>query len=177
MEKDKIQFSVQMTAKEVYRFTMYHMYHGLSGIFGICMSLLAFVILLTSFDSLTEQSKTILGLIAIWFILIDPVILLFRSQGQVKRNKSYQKPLIYQLSQDGITVSQDELEQTITWDNLMKIIETKSQFLVYSSRVHAFVFPKKAIGEESDIVRAMLIQYTEGKNVRLNGMIKKQKRS
>ena len=74
-------------------------------------------------------------------------------------------------------MSQDELEQTIIWDNLMKIVETKSQFLVYSSRVHAFVFPKKAIGEESDIVRAMLIQYTEGKNVRFNGMIKKQKRS
>lgn len=174
MVKEKIQFSVQMTAGEVYKFTMYHMYHGLSGIFGICTSLIAFILLLTSFDSLTEQSKAILILVAMWFVIIDPVILIFRSKSQVKRNKSYQKPLNYQLNQDGITVSQDELEQTMAWDNLMKIVETKTQFLVYSSRVHAFVFPKKAVGESCDAVREMLLQYTEGSNVRLKGMIKKK---
>ena len=164
MVKEKIQFSVQMTAGEVYKFTMYHMYHGLSGIFGIC----------TSFDSLTEQSKAILILVAMWFVIIDPVILIFRSRSQVKRNKSYQKPLNYQMNQDGITVSQDELEQTMAWNNLMKIVETKTQFLVYSSRVHAFVFPKKAVGESCDAVREMLIQYTEGSSVRLKGKIKKK---
>lgn len=174
MVEEDIQFSVQMTAKEVYRFTMYHMYHGMSGIVGICMSLLAFAILITSFDTLTEQSRAILGLIAIWFIIIDPIILLFRSRGQVKRNKSYRKPLVYRLNQDGITVSQDEVEQIIAWENLMKIVETKTQFLIYSSRVYAFVFPKKAIGESCDEVREMLIQYTKGGNVRLKGKIKKR---
>ena len=113
-------------------------------------------------------------LVALWFVIIDPVILIFRSRSQVKRNKSCQKPLNYQLNQDGITVSQDEIEQTMAWDNLMKIVETKTQFLVYSSRVHAFVFPKKAVGESCDVVREMLLQYTEGSNVRLKGMIKKK---
>lgn len=173
--KEEIQFSVQMTAGEVYQFTIYHLYHKFSGIFGVCLSLMAFIILITSFDSLTDQSRVILTLVALWFTILAPVILFFRSKGQVKRNKSYQKPLNYQLDHTGITVSQDDAKQTIEWENLMKIVETKSQFLIYSSNIHAFVFPKKAVGEKCSVLREMLIGYTEKTNVRLKGMKMKQK--
>lgn len=173
--EEKIQFSVQMTAGEVYRFTLYHLYHKFSGIFGICLSLTAFIILIASFDSLTDQSRVVLTLVALWFTILAPVILFFRSKGQVKRNKAYQKPLNYQLDCAGITVSQDDVKQTIEWENLMKIIETKSQFLIYSSNIHAFVFPKKAIGEKCSILRGMLIGYTKGTRVRFKG-IKKQRK-
>lgn len=171
--KEKIQFSVQMTVKEVYCFTIYHLYHKFSGIFGICLSLIAFIILLTSFDSLSDQSRVVLVLVAMWFTILVPIILFFRSRGQVKRNKSYQKPLNYQLDHTGITVSQDDVEQTIAWEDLMKIIETKSQFLIYSSSIHAFIFPKKAVREECDAVRETLICYTEGSKVRFKGIAKR----
>ena len=51
MDKEKITFSVQMTAKEVYMFTMYHVYHGFSGILGLCLSLVALMNLVLSFDT------------------------------------------------------------------------------------------------------------------------------
>lgn len=170
--KEKIQFSVQMTAGEVFRFMMYHLYHKFSGIFGICLSLMALIFFIISFDSLTEQSRAILILIAVWFPILSPIMLFFRAKGQVKRNKSYQKPLDYQMDQVGITVSQDDAEQTIAWENLVKVVETRSQFLVYSSSIHAFVFPKKAIGEEFDAVKEMLIHYGKGNNVLLKGAMK-----
>jgi len=173
--KEKIEFSVQMTAGEIFRFMMYHMYHQFSGIFGIFLSLLSLLLLLVSFDSLTAQSKVILVFIAAWFTIVFPIILFSRSKGQAKRNKANQKPLNYRLDQAGITVSQDEAEQTIAWENLMKIVETKSQFLVYSSRIHAFVFPKKAIGQECDAVRELLVRYTEGTGIRFKGAVKRRK--
>lgn len=175
--KEEIRFSVKMTAGEVYRFTIYHMYHKFSGIFGVGLSLVAFIMLITSFESLTDQSRVILVMIAVWFTILVPVILFFRSKGQVKRNKSYQKPLNYQLDRTGITVSQDDVEQTIAWENLMKIIETKSQFLIYSSNIHAFVFPKKAVREECAAVRGILLHYTEGTKVHFKGIKKKHEQN
>lgn len=177
MNKEKIEFSVKMTAKEVYRFMMYHVYHGLSGIFGVCVSLIALIFLFVSFDSMPDQTRAILILVAAWFVIIDPIILFFRSRGQVKRNKSYQKPLQYRLDESGVTVSQDELEQTVPWENLMKIIETKTQYLVYSSKVHAFVFPKEAVGENSDALEWMVLYYADGADIRLKRPSKKQKNS
>lgn len=173
MVKEKITFSVQMTVKKVYAFTMYHVYHGLSGIFGVCLSLVALINLIVSFDTLSDQNKTILTFVAAWFIILEPVVMLQRAKSQVKRNKAYQKPLNYQLDGSGITVFQDDETQTIAWEKLIKIVKTRSQYLVYSSKIHAFVFPKKDVGAECDALDAMILYYTKDTNVKRKGSFSK----
>lgn len=175
MFKEKISFSVQMTVKEVYRFTMHHVYHRLSGVFACSISLAAFITLLVAFETLTEQSRAILIMLSIWLIFVEPVVLYIRSRGQVKRNKTYRQPLNYEIDKQGITVSQGEIEQTIAWGNLLQIIETKTQYLVYSSKINAFIFPKDAIGEECSAFEQMVLLYTKDTNVKLKGAIKKHK--
>lgn len=172
--KEKIQFSVQMNAKEVYRFTMYHVYHGFTGILGVCLSIAAFITLLVSFNSLTDQTRAILILVAAWFIIIDPVILFMRSRGQVKSNKTYQKPLDYTLNNEGITVSQEEQSQTISWEHLMKIVENKSQYLVYSNKIHAFIFPKTSLEDNGEAVREMFLHYAKEYSIPVKGALKKK---
>lgn len=172
MNKENVAFSVQMTPGEVFKFTIYHSYHKLSGIVGVCLSLLALLLLVTSFSELTDQNKTVLTIVALWFTILEPLTLFGRARTQVRKNKAYQKPLHYQMNQDGITVSQDEEQQTIPWNNLMKIVETKSQYLVYSSKIHAFVFPKKALGDECRTVEDIMVHYTKDTTVKLIGRIK-----
>lgn len=172
MKTEEISFSVKMTPIEVFKFTLYHSYHKLSGLIGILLSLIALVILIVSFSELDDRNKTILTIVALWFTILEPLTLFFRARTQVKKNKAYQKPLEYLMNSEGITVSQDEQQQTIAWDKLMKIVETKTQYLVYSSRIHAFVFPKKSIGDACDIVGDIMIQYTLDTGVRLIGKIK-----
>lgn len=173
MEKDEIAFSVQMTPMEIYKFTIYHSYHKASGLLGVCLSIAALIMLIVSFNELTDRDKTVLTFVAAWFLVLEPVTLFFRARSQVKRNKSYQKPLNYQMNQEGITVSQGEEQQTIAWENLMKIVATRSQYLVYSSKIHAFVFPKKAFGQDCEKAEIIMRKYTEGTGVRLSRRIKK----
>ncbi|MCM1158692.1 MAG: YcxB family protein [Bacteroidales bacterium] len=172
MEEEKITFSVQMTVKEVYRFTMYHVYHGNAGRFGLLISLAALVMLLVSFDSLSDQSRAVLTLVAVWYVIIEPVIMYHRAKGQVKRNKSYQQPLCYRLDGEGITVSQNEEQHSIAWDKLFKIVKTKSQYLIYSSKIYAFVFPMKDVGD-CDMLEKILLHYTEGTGVKRKGAFPK----
>lgn len=173
MEKDAITFSVQMTEKEVYRYTLYHVYHSFSGVFGLCLSAIAIVNLVLNFNEMSDQIKTIMIIIALWSTVLDPLMMKSRCKSQFKRTKAYQKPLQYRIDVDGVTVSQDEASQTLAWDQLLRIVETKSQFLMYSSRVHAFVFPKSMMdGQESDM-RCIVVHNTLDTNVRLKGKIKK----
>lgn len=173
--EEKLSFSVKMTVKEIYRFTMYHVYFQPTGFLEYAISVIAAIILAWKFQVLTTQTKIMLILLSCWFILIDPVILYFRARGQLKRNKAYQNDLKYDIDKNGITVSQGELSQTIGWMHLIKIVETKSQFLIYSNRVNAFIFPKSAIGEDCEKFENMILEFTKGNQIQLKGAIKKKK--
>lgn len=173
-EGKSITFSVQMTWKEIYKFTMYHTYHSFAGILGVVLSVMALANLIISFDKLSDQSKTIMTIVAAWFLIFEPLRMLARSKSQMKVSKAYKKPLDYNLSEDGITVSQDEESQTIEWSRLLKIVETKTQILVYSNRINAFIFPKESFGEQADDVRRMIVEYTKGTKVKLKGRLRNQ---
>lgn len=172
MEQDSVSFSVQMRAQDLYRFKIYHVYHGFSGVFGIFLTVLAAVMLVTNFKNMVEQSRIVFLLIVVWFIIIDPLRFWLHSKGQIKQNKVYHKPLQYRIDEAGITVSQNETTQTMSWENLVKLIETKKQFIVYSSKIHAFIFPKEAVGTECDLLRKIMLSYTMDKNVKIKGFIK-----
>lgn len=175
MEKKSIMFSVQMTVKEVYKFTFYHVYHGFSGLFGLCLSLLAFVNLLVNFSELSNMGKSLMIIVAAWYTVLEPLMMISRAKAQVKRTKAYQKPLQYCVDESGITVSQDEESNTIAWNMLAKIVETKSQFLVYSSRIHSFVLPKSMMEGQEEAMHCFVLDYTKNTNVKLKGRLRKYK--
>ena len=172
-EKKLITFSVQMTWKEIYKFTMYHTYHSFAGIFGLVLSVIALANLIISFDELSDQGKTIMTIVAAWFLIFEPIRMLARSKSQMKLSKAYKKPLDYIISEEGVTVSQDEESQTIEWSRLLKNVETKTQILVYSNRINAFIFPKECFKDQLSDVREIMVEYTKDTQVKLKGKIRK----
>lgn len=175
-EKKPIAFSVQMTWKEIYKFTMYHTYHSFAGILGVILSVMALANLILSFDKLSDQSKTIMTIVAAWFLIFEPLRMLMRSKSQMKLSKAYKKPLNYIINEEGITVSQDEESQTIEWKQLFKIVETKSQFLVYSNRINSFIFPKNSLDGQVDCLGTVMAEYSKDTKVKLLGGMKKRRK-
>ena len=175
-EKKPITFSVQMTWKEIYKFTMYHTYHSFAGILGVILSIMALANLILSFDKLSDQSKTIMTIVAAWFLIFEPLRMLMRSKSQMKLSKAYKKPLNYIVNEEGITVSQDEESQTIEWKQLFKIVETKSQFLVYSNRINSFIFPKSSLEGQVDDLGNVMAEYSKDTKVKLLGGMKKRRK-
>lgn len=173
MEEKKVSFSVQMTVKELYRFIMYHAYHKFSGVLGILLSIAACIVLAVSSGQLEEQTKAVLILVAVWFVIADPILLYFRARGQVKRNKAYRQPLNYAADAMGITISQGEQSQTVEWKQFLKIVETKQQFLVYSNPMYAFIFPKSELGEEcAEELRKLILEGAVNTRIQLKGLLK-----
>lgn len=173
MKNENISFKVDMSVTELYRFIMYHAYHKLSGIVGIVMASVSLVILLLQYANLQEQTRAVLILIFVWFVILDPIILRSRARGQLKRNKVYKDSLCYEISQEGICISQGEQTQTIKWEQFCKIVETKTQFLFYNTPMNALIFPKASIGMENcQQFEELIKKSTQGTRVQLKGKLK-----
>ncbi len=176
MEEEKISFSVRLTTKEIFRFTFYHEYTRITGIIGLCISLGALIVLLASFDTWIPQTKAILIFASLWYTVIQPVFLLNQARKQAKRNKAKAEPFQYQIDSEGITISQGEAKQTAPWDHFVRIVETKSQYFVYSDRVHAFIFPKDSIGIDSEAFDEKILGFLGQIKITLKGPIKKMRK-
>ena len=79
-----------------------------------------------------------------------------RVKLQAKTNKSFAKPLTYTIDEQGITVSQDELSDSVKWNEIWKAVKYGRQVVVYITNVRAFVFPVDCIGDKYDDLVTLL---------------------
>ena len=55
--------------------------------------------------------------------------------------------LHYEVDAEGLHVSQKEESALLPWEQIYKMVATKHNVLVYSSRINAYVIPRAQLGE------------------------------
>lgn len=149
-----IKFDIKLTADDMYRFNMYHAYTSLQGILSVVMGLFIIGVIVVSEqfqDFLTALPYIALACV---FLLYIPVTLRFRSKRQIFASEILKGVLHYTLTTEGIVVSagNEEEQATLPWNYVYKIVTTKSNILIYSNRVNAYIIPKQQIqGQITDI--------------------------
>lgn len=158
MEDDRkeIKFNTQVGKKELYHFLMHHFYTSFSGIFGILLSLAAFVVLLLNIGKGEPFQLLILLIMASLFTILQPLQMLQKAEKQIKVNPVFQKPLHYVVNKRGICVSQNGEASTIEWNEIQRIVETKKAFFVYMNTMNANVIPKEQIMDVKDNFRKLV---------------------
>lgn len=144
---EKIELDVKMTFADMYRFNLYHVYHGSQGILSILLAfLLALVSVLTWGD--TDVLYNVLYLAAAVLILLYvPFSLRVRVKKQMKSAEVYQKPVHYLFDETGVTTSFGEQSVTMPWKQLYKIVSTRRMVLLYGGRIRANVVPRDQLGD------------------------------
>ena len=102
------EFDVELTAGDLYAFSMRHTYGNISGIFGVVISLSCWIILAVRFGVMDTTARIALFIIGCLFTIVQPVMLYSKSKAQARQNKDINAKLHYILSSEGITVSQGE---------------------------------------------------------------------
>ena len=116
----EINFDVDLGTGDLYSFMMHHTYSGMSGIFGIIISVGSLVICAIKFRELDTTAIAALIIIGLIFTVIQPLMLYKKAFMQVKRNKNINAKLHYTLAEEGITVSQGENEAQVKWYEVRK---------------------------------------------------------
>lgn len=166
---ETIEFETQVGRKDMFRFLMKHFYTRFSGIFGVVLSLGALVVFIQGIGKREPYQLGILLVMASLFTIVQPLQLWQKASMQIKHNPVFQKPLQYQINKEGITVSQEGEKTTLPWENVRRIVETKTMFLVYMSSINASIIPKEQMKDNETKFREIVKASMEKRAYRLKG--------
>lgn len=157
----KTEFSIKVTTQDLYRFLMYHTYHGANGIFSIIAALGLFVIYAVRRGEIAND--WIYLLFGVIFLIYLPWTLFTKAAQQVRLGTTFKEPLHYTLTEAGILVQQGEQTLEVKWENIYRVRETGKNILVYTAKKNAFIWVKSQIGGQETAVRRALQEYVPEK--------------
>lgn len=157
----KVEFDVKITATDLYDYMLSHTYSSFSGLFGSIVGAF-FIILYFGMD--TQFLYLFAGVVILLYV---PCSLFLRAHKQVALNEAFKKPLHYVLTDEGVTVSQGENEMFQGWDVVYKAKSTNRSLLIYTSKVNAWIFPKRDLGKDKEAVIQLISAHVAPNKVKI----------
>jgi len=146
-----LEFDIKLKPKDMFLFNMYQTYTSFSGWFSILFgfALFGFAGYTCYKYGETGYGNAILYAVAGVFLLVYmPFTLWMRAGRSIKASPVLSNVLHYQVDEDGFTVTQGEASGVLAWKQIYKMVATKSNVLVYSNRLNAYVIPRAQLGEK-----------------------------
>jgi len=146
-----LEFDIKLKPKDMFLFNMYQTYTSFSGWFSIVFGVAFFGFAGCSCYAYKEAGYTnaVLYLLAgIFLLAYMPFTLWMRAGRSIKASPVLSGVLHYHVDADGFTVTQGEASGVLAWKQIYKMVATKSNVLVYSNRLNAYVIPRAQLGEQ-----------------------------
>ena len=126
-----IKFEVKMTDKIMYDFLLYHSYTSASGLFATLIGVGCFILAVYKGVNGDSQSAILFGALGAMLLFSTPFTLKSSAKNQVKNTEMFQKPLEYEVTEKGLTVTQNGQSAENTWDNIMRVVSTSKSLIIY----------------------------------------------
>ena len=141
-----VKMDVQMTPRAMYDFLLYHTYSHLSGLIGAIFGVVVLGLGIRAMAQGDYTAGMMFFFFAAVFLVMTPLTLKSKAKAQVKTTPMFQKPITYELTEEGITISQEDQQTEVKWEEFQKAVSTNRTLILYITR--ALVFPKEALGEQ-----------------------------
>lgn len=149
----KTEFDITLNGTDMYRFSMYHAYTGLQGIVSILIAILCLIASCAAYGSRGKAYAALYAGFGLLFLVYIPVNLYLRSKRQIMTSEVLRNALHYVVDESGIHTSQKEASADLPWEQVYKAVSTRSNVLIYSNRVNAYIIPKSQIAKEYDCIK------------------------
>lgn len=144
-----VTFQVLITGKDMFDYNVYHNYRHFQGIISL---LLGIVMLAVSVMAIRAEGNIsyilITGFLGLFFTVITPVRIYFKSIQQVKLTPSFQKTIQYTISTEKLLIEQDDAKAVLPMEDVVKAVDTGNSIVLYVSSLRAYIFPKRELGEQ-----------------------------
>ncbi|RKJ43302.1 YcxB family protein [bacterium 1XD8-76] len=155
----EMELDIRITKKDLYDYQLHHAYTSPSGLFGTIVGCL----FLVGFFNTGTPLYLIIGA---FVILYFPWTLHIKAASQAAA-PVFQKPLHYRLSEEGLEITAGEERQLVPWESVIKASSTGKTVLLYTSKVNAFLFPKRELGERSGELVQLISRYVSPDKVKI----------
>jgi len=164
-----IKVNVDMKEEYMVEFLLHHTYTHYSGIIGLIVGVLATAMGISTIIQGEFQASWPMFLIAVLFLIVTPVTTVNRAKQQVQKSEMFKKTIEYEFSEKGVTARQGKTSAENTWEEFMKVIETRKSVILYVTRLRAIIFPKACMGDKYDEVVKIIRTYMPASKVKIRG--------
>lgn len=147
-------FHIQITAKDLWRFSMYHSNKGYLGVFNILFTLAALWLLVTRWGEVTVPYRLLLIVCALMFTVWQPFLLYLKARKQAA-GKAVKEPMDITCTREGLVVEQSGQKQEVRWEEAGRLERGIRQYIIYMDRIHAYLLPDEAVGDQKEQLTAL----------------------
>lgn len=145
----RMEFTVQLSAKELWMFSLYHANGGMLGIFNILFTAAALFLLVTKWSSVTTMYRILLIVCVLLFTVWQPLLLYNKARKQAK-SPAVKNPMVLSFGEEGLWVSQNGQEAGFSWEQMGRMDKAWGLTVLYMDRVHAYLLPNRVLGEQAE---------------------------
>ena len=150
-----MKFSVKMTAKDLFEFSMYNSYSGAMGIFNVIFTVGALALLAVTWGWVSVYQKILLVFCALIFTVIQPALLYFKSKKQAEMI-GFSTPVNITLSDEKILVEQAGVEGELEWGQIWKAVRIRTMYILKVGPSHAYLIPNASLeGREQELKKLL----------------------
>ena len=142
-------FHIQVTAKDLWVFSMYHSNKGYLGIFNVLFTLASLWLLVTRWAEFTIPYRLLLMVCALMFTVWQPFLLYLKARKQAK-GTMVKEPMDMTCSKEGFLIEQAGQKQEIAWDQVVRMEAVRDLTVIYMDRIHAYLLPVRVMGEQKE---------------------------
>lgn len=165
----KTEFDITLESRDLYRFTLHHTYTGAQGILSVVVAILAFAAAAATRGTVSPAYTVVYILFGILFLVYLPLSLYLKTMQQFKTAETFRRPLHYCLDDTGVHTSQGDAQADLPWEQIYRIVATKNNLLIYSTRINAYVIPREQIREEYAQIRTLAEAHLPGYRRKMKG--------
>lgn len=157
----KAEFTITLTVLDMYRYSMYYAYAGRQGFSSILIAALCVVVGIVTRDAMPLYYTVMYIAIGVVVIIYVPIMVYMRTKRQYKSSKILSRPLHFLLDEEGVHAFQDEERSDLPWKNVFRVVNRRHTIYIYSSLIHAFIFPKNQLGDQCETVIKTIYHYLQ----------------
>ncbi|MCI8727948.1 MAG: YcxB family protein [Hungatella sp.] len=150
MEKNRsFQYHIQITARDLWGFSMYHSNKGYLGVFNVLFTLAALWLLVTRWGDFNIPYRLLLLVCVLMFTVWQPFLLYLKARKQA-RTAVIKEPVDMTFSEEGLAVMQGGEKKEASWEQVGSVEYMRGQLIIYMSRNRAFLLPDRVTGQEKE---------------------------
>lgn len=151
---------VYVNTSALYDYFLRHVYTTFSGMLGTIIG-----VLMVTFYFVKGVSVIYL-ICGIIIILYLPWTLYLTAKKQALQ-ETFKNPLHYAFYENGVEVSQGEVRQRQSWEDMLKAVSTSKSIILYTGKNSASIFPRKDLGDNAMGLIRIISTHMDPKKVKI----------
>ena len=156
---NKIKIDMQLNAKDIWLFSMYHSNRGFLLVFNVLFTIVMYYYMITSWNTIDIPRKILFLALANMFLLIQPAMLYLKSAKQA-RSEAIRAGLSLEMNDEGIVVSSKGESIDFKWESRFRSRIVPGIIIIYVDAVRGYLLPDRYTKENKEKIVAVLKEKT-----------------